>query len=300
MRFQLGPGFLRRAPKDWLAGRAFPVEHQVSPWPSSGGYEGNNWSVRLDAVWEVQVTGREPYRFSDERRTAPNWCQPDTLSGKRFYHWRLKGTHGLMPSVGVPIHVNPEDPHDLWIDWDAAYKEHVPAWEQKDRVDLAVARRRGAVDGLVHRVLAPFAGNSLKPGEETLVDEAIAAGKAREAERAERDRPRVEAELRKMGMGPVAADEQAEFARRTEEMKRIYEIGRHADATVVSNEDSGRKLGNIPMFLITLDIDDGGGVRRRLVYEHVWGPRVAKRYKPGKRVKVRIDPQDPDLITLAS
>ena len=195
MGFQLGPGFLRRAPQGWLTGRAFPVEHHVSNWPPGHEGSGNDLSVRLDAVWEVHVSGREPYRFSDERRTAPNWCTPNTLQGKRWYLWRIKGSHGLMCPVGVPVHVNPEDPHDLWIDWDAAYKDHVVAWEQKDRVDLAVARRAGALEGLVHRVMTPFAGNKLRPGEEQLVDEAIAAQKARDAEHLERDRPRAEEQM---------------------------------------------------------------------------------------------------------
>ncbi len=278
-------------------GRAFPVEHAVSSWPSGSPGASSNLSVRLDALWEVRLNGQEPYRLSDERRTAPNWCETHTRSGKRWYHMRLRVSHGLMESVGVPVHVNPDDPHDLWIDWDAAYDQHVEAWARKDRVDLAAARQGGSAEGLWHRVMSPLAGK-LKPGEEHLVDESIAASKAREAEWLERDRPRAEAQMRKMGFAPVAADERVEHDRRSAEMKRIYERGRPAKATVVSNEDSGRKLMNVPVILITLDVEDAGTVRR-VALEHVWGPRHAKRYKPGKQIKVRIDPQNPDAITLA-
>ena len=300
MGSQLGPGFTRRPPKGWVAGRAIPVEHSAVNWRGSGedgSSASGRLSVRLDALWEVHVDGREPYRFSEERRTAPNWCEYHTHAGKRWYRARFRVSHGLMASVGVPVHVNPQDPEELWIDWDAAYKEHVPAWKQKDRVDLAIARRGGTAEGLVHRVMSPSAGK-LKAGEEHLVDETIAANKAREAETLERDRPRVEEQMRKMGFAPVTGDEQAEYARRSEEMKRIYESGRPCQATVVANQDSGRKLANVPVIVLTLDVEDAGTVRR-VEYEHVWGPRHAKRYKPGKRIEVRIDPQDPDAIALA-
>lgn len=56
---------------------------------------------------------------------------------------------------------------------------------------------------------------------------------------------------------------------------------------------------DLPVILIALDVEDAGGVRR-VTYEHIWGPRHAKRYKPGKRIEVRIDPHDPEAITLAS
>ncbi len=295
---QLGPVFLRRAPRGWLRGRAFPVEHRVFDDPHvSKAVNGIELSLRLDALWEVRVDGQEAYRFREER-AAPNWCKANTRAGKRWYRLRIRETHGLMASIGVPVHVDPNDAHKLWIDWDAAYDEHVEAWKRKDRVELAVAHRGGTAEGLIHRVMTPLAGN-LKPGEEHLVDEAIAAAEAREAEWAERDAPRRDAQVQKMGFGPVTAEERAEHDRRTAEMKRIYECGRPAQATVVSNEDSGRKLMNIPVIVITLEIEDAGRVRT-VEFEYVWGPRPAKRYKPGKRIKVRIDPQVPKAVALAS
>lgn len=295
---ELGPGFLRRPPKGWLAGRAFPVEHRTYPDPHvTKQVAGQDLSLRLDVLWEVHVDGRDPYRVKEER-AAPNWCEHHTRAGKRWYHIRVRVSHGLMKSQSLPVRVNPEDPGELWVDWDAAYDEHVEAWARKDRVDLAVSRRGGAAEGLIERVMNPLAGN-LKPGEEHLVDEAIAESKARDAERLERDRPRAEAQMRKMGLAPAAPDERAEHDRRTAEAKRIYDCGRPAEATVVSNQDSGRTLMNVPVFVIALDVEDAGAVRR-IDFEYVWGPRPAKRYKPGKRIQVRIDPQDPGAVALAS
>ena len=97
-----------------------------------------------------------------------------------------------------------------------------------------------------------------------------------------------------MGFGPVSGDERAEWNRRREEVERVYASGRPAKATVVSNENTGRTLNNVPVILVTLDVEG-----RRMVYEHVWGPRHAKRYKPGKTVDVRVDPGDSGVIALA-
>ena len=35
---------------------------------------------------------------------------------------------------------------------------------------------------------------------------------------------------------------------------------------------------------------------RRVAYEHLFGPRAAKHYKPGRKVSAWIDPADPDAI----
>jgi hypothetical protein len=76
---------------------------------------------------------------------------------------------------------------------------------------------------------------------------------------------------------------------------RIHETGRKTTATVVGQRETGRRLGPIAAIEITFDVDDGGTVRR-VSYEHVHGPRAAKRYKPGRTVTVWIDPTDPDAI----
>jgi hypothetical protein len=49
---------------------------------------------------------------------------------------------------------------------------------------------------------------------------------------------------------------------------------------------------------ITLDVEDGG-TTRRVTYEHIWGRRHAEAYGAGKRINVRVDPDDPQLVELA-
>ena len=77
----------------------------------------------------MRVPGQEPYRFAETRK-APVWVSKSRIgSGKRWFSVRPKRTYGLMPSVGMPCLVDPNDPHALWIDWDAGYELHEPAWE---------------------------------------------------------------------------------------------------------------------------------------------------------------------------
>ena len=83
--------------------------------------------------------------------------------------------------------------------------------------------------------------------------------------------------------------------RSAEELKRIHRTGRKATATVVEQRETGRRLGPIAVIEIVFDVEDGGAVRR-VAYEHLFGPRAAKHYKPGRRVDVWIDPADPEAI----
>ena len=289
MKPELGPGFLRNPPRGWIPARARAVVRTVSHWPGSEGTGSASQTCRLDAEWEIHVEGQEPYRFHDTERTAPLWCMRGGLGGKRFYQVRFKSSHGLQGGVDIPSYVNPENREDIWVDWEAGYDAHVEAWERMDRIDLGKARRSGKVEGFFHKVVNPFAGE-LREGEALLVDEAIAADQAEYESR----RPEMEAQAAAMGFGPASGDERAEWNRRREESERVYASGRPAKATVVSNEDTGRKLNNVPVILLTLGVEG-----RRVVYEHVWGPRHAKRYKPGKTVDVRVDPGDPEVIALA-
>lgn len=75
----------------------------------------------------MYVQGGEPYRFVESRR-APVWVDRRHVgAGKRWYSVRLKRTYGLMPEIGIPCLVDPNDSRRLWIDWDAGYDLHGPA-----------------------------------------------------------------------------------------------------------------------------------------------------------------------------
>lgn len=302
MGFQLGPGFLRRPPKGWLPARAFPVQHRTQADSGTGGDGSSSidTSCTLAVLWRVEAEdGRAPYEF-DEQRRAPLWLLEGSIvgGGNRWYKPRLRGSHGLMPALGVPCRVDPRDPYELWIDWDAAHAEHEPAWDRQSRIDRELNRRKGLLDHVVDRVTSPLAGR-IRPEEEALVDDALAAERRRVEAMEAQYAALGEQRLAAIGFGPVPPAERAEYDALLAAGARIHASGRAARATVVANQDTGRTLANIPEIHITLDVQDGAAVRR-LVYRHVSGPRHAKRYKPGRTVEVRIDPDDPDAVTLAS
>jgi hypothetical protein len=92
MGFELGPKLLRRAPKGWLAGRAFPLRHSVYSHPQ--GHEGGETvfetSAGLTVLWRVKVPGREPYEL-EEKRSAPMWLHANGIgSGNRWYKVRVR------------------------------------------------------------------------------------------------------------------------------------------------------------------------------------------------------------------
>ncbi len=303
MGWQLGPKALRKPPRGWLPGQATPLRHVAREPPTSGGPDGGGdgfvTTCRLDVTWRVEVEGREPYEFEETSRTAPGWLMRGVVGGgKRWYKVRVRPSYGLMKEVGVPCFVDPDDLGQLWIDWDAAYEAHVPAWERKARIDRELAKRDNVVSHAVDRVLNPLAGR-VRDDEVAEVDALDAERREREAAEFERARVEGEAQLKAMGRGAVEGDDKAEQDRRMAEMTRLTEIGRPATATVVSRQETGRMLGPIPVIDLVLDVDDGGATRR-VVYEHIWGARRAKRYKPGRRIDVKIDPDDPDRLTLAS
>src|ERR1700754_4749598 len=154
MGFELGPKLLRRAPRGWLPARAFPLRHSVfsNDQGSDGGETVFDTSSALDVRGRVELPGREPYEV-EERRSAPMWLHSNSLgSGNRWYKVRVRPQYGLMRDVGVPCVVNPRDPGELWIDWDAAYDEHLVAWEREARVRREVSRRRGGLDGALERI----------------------------------------------------------------------------------------------------------------------------------------------------
>jgi hypothetical protein len=298
MGLERGPGFLRSPPRGWIAARAFPIERAIlEDAPDAEGHRGAviDTSHRLRVTWEVRVEGREPVRFSEERR-GPAWIVEGSVSGKRWYRPRLRGSYGLLRSLGVPAFVDPVDPTQLWVDWDAAFEEHTEAWDRKERIDREIASRAGGLEKVTHRLFNPLHGK-LRPGEESLVDEEIARraarGQAISAEAMAANRKWLAARRAEQ----VPADDQAEQARRIALSKRLAREGRKASAVVVSQAATDRTLGSMPVLLITLDIEDGGSTRR-VTYEHIWGRRHAEAYSPGKRIHVRIDPDDPHLVEL--
>jgi hypothetical protein len=280
MGFELGPKLLRRKPRGWLEARAFSQQHRVSS--HSYGSEGPpeiETSLALKVLWRVEVPGRAPYELEEER-SVPMWLGSAPLgSGNRWYKVRLKPSYGLMRDLGVPCLVKPSDPSEIWIDWDAAYDEHVPVWEREARVRREVERRKGGIDGALSRIGNPLVGK-LRPEDEEHVQKAIDSNDARHRQ------------MQAIAGGdPALAGESAELMRRMDELARIVRDGRKTTGTVVERDDTDRSFANVPLIVLTFDVEG-----RRVVFEHIFGPRHAKHYTVGKAVEVWVDLDDPDAI----
>jgi hypothetical protein len=279
MGFELGPKLLRRAPRGWLPARAFSEGHGVSS--HHYGEEGPpeiETSMHLRITWRVEVPGREPYELQEER-SAPNWLDSGGIvgNGNRWYKVRVKPQYGLMKELGVPCVVNPGDPSEIWIDWDAAYKEHEPVWDREARVRREVMRRGGGIDAVLSKLTNPLVGK-LRPEDEPYVQEAMERAGVRAAEFQPIKNPVLEA---------ASADIMA----RMKDLERIAAEGRTAPAVVLERVESGRKLGLMPIIDLVFEVEG-----RRVPFEHVFGPRHAKPYTVGRHVEVWVDTADPNRI----
>jgi len=282
MGFELGPRLLRKAPRGWLPARAYSESHGVSS--HHYGTEGPpeiETSMHLRVTWRVEVPGREPYALREER-SVPNWLDSGGIvgNGNRWYKVRVKPQYGLMKEVGVPCVVNPADPSEIWIDWDAAYREHEPVWDRVARVQREATRRAGGIDAALSRLGNPLVGK-IRPEDEPYV----------EAELARRGKRERDMQAQFNVSNPVLDGAHDTIRRRIEELERISRVGRKVPAVVVSRVETGRKLGLVPAIDLVFELDG-----RHVAFEHVYGPRHAKGYTVGACVDVWVDPADPDNI----
>jgi hypothetical protein len=279
MGFELGPKLLRGAPKGWLPARAFPESHSASS--HNYGSEGPGeieTSLSLTVTWRVEIAGRGPYELQ-EQRSGPMWLSSGGVvgTGNRWYKVRVRPRYGLMQDVGVPCVVNPSDPSEILIDWDRAYDEHVPRWEREARVRREVTRRGGGIDAVLGKISNPLIGK-LRPEDEPYVQAAM----ERQARREREFQP---------VKNPVLEAAGVEIKRRMDGLERISREGRKVSAVVVDRVESGRKLGTMPVIDLVFELEG-----RHVPFEHVFGPRHAKRYTVGARVDVWVDRDDPTAI----
>ena len=125
-----------------------------------------------------------------------------------------------------------------------------------------------------------------------MVDQRIAEDAAKE----EAIRQRFIAQNEAIQASKTDPDELTELRRREAEAQRIFAEGREVLATVRSNSVNGRNLAGIPLVFIVFELHEDPP--RRVGLEYSFGKRGAARYPVGRTVKVKVDPNDPDLITM--
>ena len=294
---ELAPGFLRASPSGWVPARVYVNAERIVQGEehATGVYHDervSSFSAKLTGDFRVVVEDRLDHTFHGDR-VVPAWLlDVGAPTGKRWYRVRVKPSYGLVPSIGLPCTVDPADAGNIWIDWDAAYDEHVTAWEREAAVKKEIAKRKGGIDGTLDRIFSNPFTRDVTPDEAELVDQRIADDAAKE----EAIRQRFIAQNDAMQASQTNPDELTELRRREKEAERIFAEGREVLATVTSNSVNGKNLAGIPLVSIVLDLHEDPPRRVRLEYS--FGKRAAARYKVGKTVKVRIDPNDPDLITM--
>jgi hypothetical protein len=110
--------------------------------------------------------------------------------------------------------------------------------------------------------------------------------------------PRVSAP-RPSSEGAGSADEKLAYLARVEEAVELVEHGRELSAVVLSRETSERRFNGAQIIVVELEVEDPEDDEhgpRTIVYEHVFGPATARRWKPGRDIRIWIDPRDPERI----
>jgi hypothetical protein len=96
--------------------------------------------------------------------------------------------------------------------------------------------------------------------------------------------------------GAGSPAEKRAYLARVEEAADLVRHGRELNALVLSRETSDRRFNGAQIIVVELEVDDpedDAEGPRRIVYEHVFGPAAARRWKPGSDIPIWIDRRDP-------
>jgi hypothetical protein len=93
--------------------------------------------------------------------------------------------------------------------------------------------------------------------------------------------------------------EEAAFDARYRDAARLIAEGRLGRATLLTRETSDRRYRGVQLVIGVFELEDpaaGDAEPRTIVYEHIYGPALARRWRPGRTVDAWIDPLDPDNV----
>ena len=97
--------------------------------------------------------------------------------------------------------------------------------------------------------------------------------------------------------GSGSPAEKRAYLARVEEAASLVAHGRELSAVVLSRETSDRRFNGAQIIVVELEIDDPvNGGPRIVSYDHVFGPATARSWKPGREIRIWIDPRDPMRI----
>ena len=93
--------------------------------------------------------------------------------------------------------------------------------------------------------------------------------------------------------------EEAAFDERYRDAARLIAEGRLGRATLLTRETSDRRYRGVQLVIGVFEIEDPAdpdAEPRTIVYEHIYGPALARRWRPGRTVDAWIDPLDPENV----
>ncbi len=93
--------------------------------------------------------------------------------------------------------------------------------------------------------------------------------------------------------------EEAAFDARYRDAARLIAEGRLGRATLLTRETSDRRYRGVQLVIGVFELEDpadGDAEPRTIVYEHIYGPALARRWRPGRTVDAWIDQHDPDNV----
>ena len=94
--------------------------------------------------------------------------------------------------------------------------------------------------------------------------------------------------------------EEAAFDARYRDAARLIAEGRLGRATLVTRETSDRRYRGVQLVIGVFEVEDPADGEdaepRTIVYEHIFGPALARRWRPGRTVDAWIDPRDPENV----
>ena len=98
--------------------------------------------------------------------------------------------------------------------------------------------------------------------------------------------------------GAGSPDEKLAYLARVEDAVDLVENGRELSAIVMSRETSDRRFNGAQIIVVELEIVDPmtQDAPRTVLYDHVFGPATARSWKPGREIRIWIDPRDPERI----
>ena len=100
-----------------------------------------------------------------------------------------------------------------------------------------------------------------------------------------------------LDMGTVTqAAQEAEYDARFRDAARLIAEGRQVTAILLNRETSDRRYRGVQLVIGTFEIEDGDAEPRVIVYEHIFGPALARHWRPGREYDAWVDPDDQDNI----